>query len=174
MKQLNQITGILSLYGAGRVTPEDALLLIYEAAKNKGERAYKLREQGRPWKEIGKTVGSGRPHQLAETYAKHAGLQWPLPKMYVHNKEFEHSGKDAYEMRRAKQAADYYAERNSLARASQRVPRERIAKGGRYYEDRKRTGATWANISASYGLSPSTAYICARAHAIKNNQPWPI
>lgn len=45
----------------------------------KGERAYRLREQGRSWSAVGEEIGSSKSGAglVAQWFAQHNGLPWP-------------------------------------------------------------------------------------------------
>lgn len=84
MKQLETIKEILGMHVGGKVTAEDAIALISQATKSKGERAYELRKLGKSWHDIGVMTGDKNPCNAAKYYAIKNNRPWPPAKIYVH------------------------------------------------------------------------------------------
>lgn len=174
----------------GTLPDREALLLIDEANKSRGQRAYELRRMGMNWNKIGTCLGTTGSycHALANQYALESGQQWPIPKIYVHADGYFHRGKEYYEMRSAglkwreiaaklgvtKQAAyqssDYYAEHNNLPKHRRNAPEL----GGVYYKLRETTALTWGQIAKDHGKGQPNVWQSAKSYAAKNNLPWPI
>lgn len=190
MKPLQQINEILSMHRDGRVNSDDAITLLSEAAKSKGQRAYELRKQGMNWKEIGEAIERCNPYHLADDYAYQNNQPWPLPKLYKHSKGFTPVGKDVYEMRRdnpfmtwleigkrfgvtrqaAQQSAAAYANKEGLPV----LHSVSACRGFTYYTDRAAQQWTWNAIAKVHGKTQAGVYITAKRYATRNNLPWPI
>lgn len=185
------IQEILKENQSGTIPDREALLLIGEANKSRGQRAYELRRMGMNWKKIGAAmggIGSSYCLRLAENYAVKSGQQWPLPKMYIHQDGFSHCGKESYNMKSVgitwteiaarlgvtrqavQQSAAYYAKRNNLPQHRKLV----LELGGVYYKLRLETSMTWTQIAEQHGKSQPNIWQSARNYATKNNLTWPI